>query len=229
MSGIEEPSAAFLTVHTEEQAEERASSNSTLASKGPGNSPNPSDPGNIDEEEDFDWFGGRGDRILEQSQSQTTTAPESEAIWASLMAMVPKPIRDAFFVVIGVLLLIPTLLGFAGVPMPKYLKVYLHVYTLTGLTLLYLPGLIIKLVQKTARKLRRSLLWSKTELPSYIDAVSVPLTVSVCASILYTLWALELPPCKPDRICLFRYVHRLYYVGLGSCVGFSVEIALMRQ
>ena len=139
-------------------------------------------------------------------------------------------IRVLFFILILLVFAVPSVLGILGSPLPIYFGISLHIYTITGLTILYLPGLIIVVVRQVAGLFRRSLLWSKTELPSYIDSISIPLCVGICVSILYGLWRYELPTCNPDdSICLWRYANRLYYVMLGSCVAFAIEVAVMKQ
>lgn len=225
MSGIEQPSNAFVSDLKEEQQQQQDTDQvQSIAA------PNVT---STTETDGFDWFGGPSDRRSGQeggNMNSTFQDPESEAIWGTLKQLLPSQVRIVFFLTIGALLLIPSILGVLGTPLPHYFGISLHVYTITGLTILYLPGFMISVVRAIAGMLRRSLLWSKTELPSYIDAISIPLCVAVCGSILYGLWALELPVCDPnDPDCYWKYVHRLYYVMLGSCAAFSFEVALMKK
>ena len=177
MSGVDTPSNEFVQDYAQDQAEEKSMlSVSPTFSATSSTNRSPLINGD-DEEADFDWFGGRADRALEQQSSTTPSNPESEVIWGTIKAIVPRQLQVVFFIVLG--LLIPIVLGLLGSPMPKYRGIYLHVYTLTVLTILYLPGLIIRLVRAIAQSLRRTLLWSKTDLPSYIDSISIPMCVPV--------------------------------------------------
>lgn len=220
MSGVEGPSKAFMA----EVQDSKGKDTESLPSTSQG-APSIDEAG-------FDWLGGPAERRAAQESAASTTFkdPESEAIWGTIKKLVPVQVRITFFVLVGSMFLIPSVLGLLGTPLPKYFGIGLHIYTITGLTILYLPGLIITVVRAIAKILRRSLLWSKTELPSYIDSISIPLCVAVCGSILYGLWAIELPICEPgDEMCYWRYVHRLYYVMLASCAAFAFEVALMKK
>jgi small-conductance mechanosensitive channel len=223
MSGIEGPSNSFVTDVKSDKDKDVEDQSADL----------PAAPAESIDEAGFDWLGGPAERQAAQEAAAASASfqdPESEAIWGTVKKLVPVQVRVTFFVLVGGMFLVPSILGLLGTPLPHYFGVGLHIYTITGLTILYFPGLILTIVRAIAKGLRRSLLWSKTELPSYLDSISIPLCVAVCGSILYGLWAIELPVCVPeDPNCYWKYVHRMYYVMLGSCAAFSFEVALMKK
>lgn len=183
--------------------------------------------------DDFDWFGGAADIRADQQRTSAATfrQPQSETVMSAFRSAVPRVIRMAFFIVVGALLVGTTVVGMLDPDiLPEYWGVPLNVLTLTALTVVYLPGLILYIVTKVAKYFRLSLSWSRTELAAYIEATSVPLAVGICGTILYGIWAVELPSCPPDNAeCYWKYVHRMYYVMVGGCIVFAIERALMKQ